>query len=45
MKSFKDATKESYGYLLLDMHPKTPEEYRVITNIFDPISPDYYIAH
>ncbi len=44
MKSFKDATKESYGYLLLDMHPKTPEEYRVITNIFDPISPDYYIA-
>ena len=32
--SFEDATKEPYGYLLIDLRPETPEEYRVRTRIF-----------
>lgn len=32
--AYKDATEKPYGYLLLDLHQTTPEEYRVRTNIF-----------
>lgn len=35
MESFQDATKNPYGYLLFDLHPLTPEEYRLRTNILD----------
>lgn len=38
-ESYKDATNEPYGYLLLDLHQTTPEEYRVRTNIFSTDSP------
>ena len=32
--AFEDATSEPYGYLLVDLRPDTPEEYRVRTRIF-----------
>lgn len=32
--AYKDATETPYGYLLLDLHQTTPEEYRVRSNIF-----------
>jgi hypothetical protein len=34
VEAFKDATKRSYGYLLLDLRADTLENYRVRTNIF-----------
>ena len=41
-----DATEEPYSYMLLDMRPETPEEYRIRGNIFpsDPtVSTTIYI--
>lgn len=38
-EAYKDATEKPYGYLLLDLHQTTPEEYRVRTNIFHSESP------
>lgn len=32
--AFVDATSKPYGYLVLDLHQLTPENYRVRTNIF-----------
>ena len=32
--SFEDATTEPYGYLLIDLRPETPEEFRLRTSIF-----------
>lgn len=32
--AFSDATSKPYGYLVLDLHQQTPENYRVRTNIF-----------
>lgn len=32
--AYSDATKKPYGYLVLDLHQLTPEEYRFRTNIF-----------
>jgi len=34
MESYKDATEEPYSYLLVDMHPNTPDEHRLSANIF-----------
>lgn len=34
VEAYKDATKEPYGYLLIDLRPETDENYRVRTNIF-----------
>ena len=34
VEAFDNATAQPYGYLLLDLRPTTPEEYRVRTNIF-----------
>ena len=34
VEAFEEATKEPYGYLMLDCHPQTPEELRVRGNIF-----------
>lgn len=31
---FEDATSHPHGYLLLDFHPQTPEEFRIRTKIF-----------
>lgn len=33
-EAFSDATSKPYGYLVLDLHQQTPENYRVRTNIF-----------
>lgn len=32
--AFEDATRDPYGYLLLDLRPETEEDIRVRTNIF-----------
>lgn len=32
--AYKDATREPYGYLFLDLRPETPEEFRVRASIF-----------
>ena len=31
---FQDATSRLYGYLLCDLKPKTPTDFRLRTNIF-----------
>lgn len=33
-EAYTDATRKPYGYLVLDLHQVTPEEYRFRTNIF-----------
>ena len=35
MQVFNDATNRPYGYLLIDLHPKTDEKVRLRTDIFD----------
>ena len=32
--AYSDATKTPHSYLLVDLHPETPDEYRVRSNIF-----------
>ena len=39
-EAYEDATQFPYGYLLIDLKPNTPEEYRLRTNIF----PNEYTA-
>ena len=34
MDAYKDATSQNYGYLLIDMHPSSPELVRLRTNVF-----------
>ena len=34
IESYEDATKEPYGYLLIDLRPETDERYRIRTKIF-----------
>ena len=33
-EAFNDATAKPYGYLLCDLKPDTPEEFRLRTNLF-----------
>ena len=33
-ESFEDATARTYGYLLCDLRPETPNDFRLRTNIF-----------
>ena len=33
-EAFQDATKRPYGYLLCDLKPETPTDFRLRTNIF-----------
>jgi len=35
VRAYEDATKVSYGYLVVDLRPDTPDELRVRSNIFD----------
>jgi len=42
--AFDDATKEPYGYLLIDLRPETHEEFRVRTHIFPSEDTYAYIA-
>ena len=41
--AFHDATKEPFGYLLLDLRPETPEDFRVRSKIFSHEITDVYI--
>lgn len=34
IQAYQDATTQPHGYLLLDLHPKTPEQYRIRGDIF-----------
>ena len=34
VEAFRDATREPYGYLLIDPKPETDDRYRFRTNIF-----------
>ena len=34
VEAYRDATKEPYGYLLIDLKPETDENYRIRANIF-----------
>ena len=34
VSAYRDATDARYGYLLLDLHPETPEDLRVRTGVF-----------
>jgi hypothetical protein len=40
-EAFKDATVKSYGYLMIDLTPDTPEEIRLRTRIFPDESPRF----
>jgi hypothetical protein len=34
VEAYEDATKEPYGYLLIDLKPETHDAYRIRTRIF-----------
>lgn len=34
MDAYRDATKEAFGYLLCDLHPKTDKEFQLRTHVF-----------
>ena len=34
MEAYQDATKDNFGYLLVDMHPSSPEILRLRTHVF-----------
>ena len=31
---YEDATSSPHSYLVIDLHPETPEQFRILTNIF-----------
>jgi hypothetical protein len=41
--AFQDATREPFGYLLLDLRPETPEDFRVRANILPGEDPVAYV--
>ena len=42
-EAFADATREPYGYLLIDLKPNTPEVLRLRTNVFPGETPFVYV--
>ena len=42
MDAFQEATKKKHGYLLLDLHPLTPDRLRVRSRIFKPDELEIY---
>jgi len=42
MESFKDATAEPYSYLVVDIHPRTHPDIRLLSDIFSPF-PTIYV--
>jgi hypothetical protein len=34
VEAYEDATKEPYGYLLIDLKPETDDSYRIRTRVF-----------
>ena len=45
MDAFQDATQNHHGYLVLDLHPLTPDECRVRSHIFKNEEMDIYMPH
>jgi hypothetical protein len=43
VEAYKEATHENHGYLLFDLKQKTPEKYRIRSNIFPGETNYYYI--
>lgn len=43
MESFSDATSKPYSYMLIDSHPNTEDNERLITNIFPGEQTTYYL--
>lgn len=43
LESFEDATRDPYGYLLVDLRSDTPEELRLRTGFFPPSIPAVYV--
>ena len=42
MDAYRDATKKKHCYLLLDLHPLTPDRFRVRSSIFKPDEMEIY---
>ena len=40
---FEHATSSPYSYLIIDLHPETREEHRILTKIFPPERIKYYV--
>ena len=40
---FKHATEQSYSYLVIDLHPETKEDFRILANIFPGESIRFYM--
>ncbi|KAF0138368.1 MAG: hypothetical protein FD143_3671, partial [Ignavibacteria bacterium] len=40
---FNNSTEEPHTYLILDLHPDTPENFRLVTNIFPGENLRYYL--
>lgn len=44
MEAYNDAVSQPYGYLFVDCSPFTPDDQRIVTNIFPPSFPTVYVA-
>ena len=42
VEAYNDATKEKFGYLIIDLHPRSSEEHRLRTHIFEGEYPIIY---
>jgi hypothetical protein len=45
MESYKDATRSPFTYLLVDMHPNTPDDQRLKTYIWPDESTIVYVPN
>jgi hypothetical protein len=36
MEAFRDSTSQNHGYLVVDLHPSTNDNFRLLTDVFDP---------
>jgi len=45
INAFRDATKNPYGYLVIDLHPQSKDEYRLKTRIFKEEVPPHLRKH
>jgi hypothetical protein len=45
MEAYANATSQKFGYLLVDLHPKTDVDERLMTNIFPHQYTIYYVPN
>jgi energy-coupling factor transporter ATP-binding protein EcfA2 len=43
VSAYEDATNEPYGYLVVDLRPETPEQWRIRTNFFSTSGQTVYV--